>query len=63
VTISLYTPSFKLVATKRFPSVLVGQVLLVDLVDDWGQPLANGLYYVSVATKKDKRTVPLVVSR
>lgn len=63
VTVSLYTTSFKLVAVKTFPARSNGQTVMVDLVDDRGQPLANGIYYASVAVPGSKKTVTLVVQR
>jgi hypothetical protein len=63
VTVCLYTAGYKLVATKRFPSVPSGELVGVDLVDDWGQSLGNGVYYVSVTVGRDRKTTTLVVLR
>jgi len=63
VTVCLYTSAFKLVATKRFPAVPSGQTVKLDLVDDWGQDLADGVYYLAVVTKKDRKTTTLVIAR
>jgi len=63
ITVSIYTSAFKLVAVKGFPAIPAGQALGVDLVDDWGEPLADGLYYLAVATKKDRKTVTMILLR
>jgi len=63
VTVCLYTSAFKLVATKRFPAVPAGQTVKLDLVDDWGQDLGNGLFYVTVITRKDRKTTNLIIAR
>jgi hypothetical protein len=63
VTVSLYTTSFKLVSVKTFPARPSGQIVTVDLVDDRGQALANGIYYASVAVPGSKKTVTLVIQR
>jgi hypothetical protein len=63
VTVSLYTPSFKLVTVKTFPVRPSGQTVTVDLVDDRGETLANGVYYAVVTVSGSKKTVTLVVQR
>jgi hypothetical protein len=63
ITVQVFTPSWKPVLTKKFPPILAGQTVKVDLVDDWGEALSGGVYYVRVTTKKDQKTVTLVVLR
>jgi len=63
VTVYLYTSAFKLVATKRFPMVPAGRTVSLELVDDWGQDLADGVYYVAVVTKRNRKTATLVLAR
>jgi hypothetical protein len=63
VTVSIYTSGYKLVATKRFPMVPTGQLVYVDLVDDWGQALANDVYYLAVTVGRDRKTTTLVLAR
>jgi hypothetical protein len=63
VTDCLYSAGNKLVATKRFPAVPSGQVVAVDLVDDWGQSLGNGVYYLAVTVGRDRETTTLVLAR
>jgi len=63
VTVCLYTAGYKLVATKRFANVPLGELVGVDLVDDWGQSLGNGVYYVSVTVGRDRKTTTLILAR
>jgi len=63
VKVQLYTASFKLVLTKDFPNTLSGAAVDLALVDTWGQPLGNGLYYVVVTVGGSKATGKLVLSR
>ena len=63
MTVCIYTAGFKLVATKRFQDVPTGQLVQMDLVDDWGQALANDVYYLSVTIGRDRKTTTLVVLR
>jgi hypothetical protein len=63
VTVCIYTAGYKLVATKRFPMVPTGQLVHVDLVDDWGQELADGVYYLAVTVGRDRKTTTLVIAR
>jgi len=63
VTVCIYTSGYKLVATKRFPSVPAGQIVAMDLVDDWGQNLGNGVYYLAVIVGRDRKTTTLVLAR
>jgi hypothetical protein len=63
ITIKVYTSNWKPVLKKEFPPMLSGQTVRVDLIDDWGEPLSGGVYYVRVITKKDQKTVTLIVLR
>jgi hypothetical protein len=63
VTVCIYSAGYKLVATKRFPSIPAGQIVAVDLVDDWGQSLGNGVYYLVVTVGRDRKTTTLVLAR
>jgi hypothetical protein len=62
VQVQVYTPAFKLVLTKNYPSVQPGTSLSLDLVDDWGEPLAGGLYYLVVTVQGKRGTAKLVVA-
>ena len=63
VTVKIYTVAFKLVEEKTFTAVPHGVTVTLDMVDSWGQPLADGLYYVSVTTKKNTQVAKLMVAR
>ncbi len=55
--------AFKRVAEKTFLNVPRGITVTLDMIDSWGEPLANGLYYVVVETKKGKATAKLMIQR
>lgn len=63
VRVQLYSSNFKLVLTKDFDNIPGGTALDLDLVDTWGEPMANGLYYVVVTVGGSKATGKLVLSR
>lgn len=63
VKVQIYTLAFKLVLEKTFKGVLSGDTVTIDPTDDWGQPLASGLYYVVVTTKKNQGTTKLMILR
>jgi len=63
VTVQIFTVMFKPVAKKTFTNVLAGETVSVDLVDDWGQPLGSGVYYLCVTVGNDKKTTSLVIAR
>jgi len=62
VTVQIYTASFKLVTTKIFTNRLAGQTVDVALVDNWGQPLASGLFYICVSVDRSRKTTSLVIA-
>lgn len=59
----IYTVAFKLVAEKTIPAVPHGVTVTLDMIDSWGEPLANGLYYVEVETKSGKAVAKLMIQR
>jgi hypothetical protein len=63
VTVQIFTAMFKPVAKKSFPNIPAGETVSVDLVDDWGQPLGNDVYYVIVTVGNNKKTTTLVIAR
>jgi hypothetical protein len=63
VTVQIFTAMFKPVATKSFPNVPAGETVSMDLVDDWGQPLGNDVYYITVTVGTSKKTTTLVIAR
>jgi len=63
VIVCIYTAGYKLAGTKRFALVPSGQLVNVELVDDWGQTLADGVYYLTVTIGRDRKTTTLVLAR
>jgi len=63
VKVEIYTVNFRLVAEKVFKNVPAGDTVTIDMTDNWGQPLASGVYYVSVTTKKNNAVGKLMVIR
>lgn len=60
----LYTTAFRLVKDKKIENLPAGtNKLLLDLNDDWGKPLANGLYYLVLTTPENKVVLKLLVLR
>jgi len=51
-----------LVLTKTFPAQPSGSFVALDLTDDWGEPLANGLYYIVLTIGRDRATAKLVLA-
>jgi len=47
VTLEVYTTNFRKVIYKDYPQSAIGADLTLELRDDWGGNLANGLYYVA----------------
>ena len=62
VLVQIYTSGMRLVQTKDYGVMSLGWVPL-ELVDDTGQPLASGLYYVMVTTKMGKAMAKLLIVR
>ncbi len=63
VKVQIFTVAFKLVAEKTFQSVPHGVTVTMDMIDSWGEPLASGLYYVQVTTKKNTAIAKLMIIR
>ncbi len=63
VKVRIFTTAFRLVQEKTFQDVPAGLTVTVDMVDKWGQPLASGLYYVEVTTKKNQAVGKLLIQR
>jgi hypothetical protein len=55
--------SFRKVKAETFQQVSPGEVLALDLTDRWGNPLANGLYYVVIEAQGKKWIIKLLVLR
>jgi hypothetical protein len=56
VRVEIFTLAFRRVLDESFASVPPGVAVTVELKDNWGQPLADGLYYV-VVTLDGKRSI------
>jgi hypothetical protein len=62
--IKVYTLAFRKVKGESFQNLAPGiSKLPLDLNDDWGNPLANGLYYVVVDTLENRTILKLMVLR
>lgn len=48
VQVEIFTLSFRRVLNETFPQVPSGTAVKINLVDQWGHSLADGLYYVVV---------------
>lgn len=62
VTIQLFTIAFRKVQETTYRSVPYGP-LKINLVDDWGNPLASGLYYVVIEVGNERNVVKLLLLR
>ena len=60
VNVKVYTTAFRLVKEKNYYSQAYGMVHL-EPMDNWGTPLASGLYYVVVETKKGRSVAKLLI--
>jgi hypothetical protein len=62
IKIQVFTAAFRLVRGMTMSTTADGPIIL-DLRDNRGIPLANGLYYVSVKTKNSQSLMKLFVLR
>jgi hypothetical protein len=64
VEIKIFTTAFRMVREMSLANAPAGinQVTL-DLLDKWGAPLANGLYYVVVVTPQGRSVGRLLILR
>jgi len=64
VEMKLYTTAFRKVRDLRLENLLAGtNNLPLDLNDDWGNPLANGIYFVVTTTPEGKTVLKLLILR
>ena len=61
VKVEIFTTSFRKVQTSVYPHESGGQSVLLSLTDNWGRPLANGLYYVAVFTPQGRTIDKLLI--
>ncbi len=63
VSIEIFTTAFRKVADLTYYNVQPGVSVPIPLADEWGTPLANGLYYVVVQTNRGRNILKLLVLR
>jgi hypothetical protein len=63
VKISIYTLAFRKVREESLGGVTASSGIVLNLVDQWGNPLANGLYYVVIEAEGNRWTEKLMVLR
>jgi hypothetical protein len=63
VRIEIFTLSFRKVLGETFPNIPPGTAVKVTLDDQWGRPLADGLYYVVVTIEGKRYIGKLLVLR
>ncbi len=64
IHIQVFTVSYRKVRDLVIPRVLPGTQVTLTLLDKWGKPLSNGLYYVMVdSPRSGKYTIKLLVQR
>jgi hypothetical protein len=63
VQVEVFTLAFRKVLVKTFLNVHSGTALTLPLIDSWGHPLADGLYYVVVTLDGKHSTAKLLVLR
>lgn len=61
VRIEIFTLSFRRVLNETFPQVPEGTAVKVNLTDQWGHPLADGLYYVVVTVDGEHSVGKLLI--
>ncbi len=63
VRVELFTANFRKVMDETFYAIPAGTPLTFHLITRWGDPLANGLYYVLVTTQEGRTRMKLLVLR
>ncbi len=63
VTVEIFTLAFRCVRTLNWKQVPVGQDVTLDLVDNKGSALANGLYYIRVTVPTGHSILKLLILR
>ena len=61
VTVKVYTVGFRMVSQKEFPNTAVGSDLTLELTDNAGNKLANGLYYVVANAQGHQWVIKMLV--
>jgi len=63
VQIQIFTVAFRRVNSFTLENVTPGAAIDIPLTDQWGNPLADGLYYVFVQTQGKRWVVKLLITR
>lgn len=63
VRIEVFTLSFRKVLDENERGLAPGTAVKIELVDQWGHPLADGLYYVVVTINGKHSTAKLLILR
>ncbi|HVZ79369.1 MAG TPA: glycoside hydrolase family 9 protein [bacterium] len=63
VQVRVFTTAFRLVAEKNIHNMTPGSLVKLDPMDQWGSPLASGLYYVVVKTPTGKTVGKILILR
>jgi hypothetical protein len=63
VRVEIFTSAFRKVLDETFASVPPGVAVTVELKDNWGKPLADGLYYVVVTVDGKRYIAKMLILR
>jgi hypothetical protein len=63
VRVQVFTSAFRKIQEQEYSQVPVGMSVPLSLLDKWGAPLANGIYYVRVKTPAGWSTAKLLIIR
>jgi hypothetical protein len=63
VRVQIFTTAFRMVQEETFQQVSPGEVITLTLTDKFGNPLANGLYYVVIEAQGKRWITKLLVIR
>ncbi len=63
VRVEIFTIAFRKVLDKPFPDLPAGTAVTIPLNDSWGDPLANGLYYIVVDVGAEHSVGKLLILR
>jgi len=63
VKVELFTVAFRKILQRDFDNIPSGTKVSIELRDNWGRPLASGIYYVVVTTNAGRSTGKLMVLR
>jgi hypothetical protein len=63
VKVGIFTTAFRLVQTETFQQVSPGEAITLTLTDKFGNPLADGLYYVVIEAQGKRWITKLLILR